>query len=65
LRQIAAGAAIDKGAQFRSASSETAALLNVPHAPLNLLETLPRPLSLDEVKERPRATSTTRNRQTK
>jgi hypothetical protein len=47
----------------QSSGGDRAASLDIPPALLNPLESLPRPLSLDEVKERLRATGPTRSKQ--
>jgi hypothetical protein len=64
LKQIVAGAAVS-GVQSGTTGGKRAASLDFPRALLNSLETLPRPLSLDDVKERLRATGATRMTQTK
>ena len=61
LSKIAVGDTWDTAAQPQSMGGQYASSLNVR----NLLTTLPRPLSLDEVKERLRATTTTRNARAK
>jgi hypothetical protein len=63
LRQMVARPAQD--ASFRSSDADLGAALDIPPALLNPLASLPRPISLDEVKEPPRATVAARKRQTK
>jgi hypothetical protein len=62
-RQMVAGPAKDTSAQ--SSRGDRAASLDIPSALMNPLESLPRPLSLDEVKERVSATDAARMTQTK
>jgi len=62
-RQMVAGPAKDSSAQ--SSRGDRAASLDIPPALMNPLESLPRPLSLDEVKERVSATDAARMTQTK
>ena len=63
LRLMVAGPAKDTSAQ--SSDGDRGASLGIPRALLNPLESLPRPLSLDEVKERVSATDAARMTQTK
>lgn len=63
LRLMVAGPAEDTSAQ--SSGGNRGASLGIPRALLNPLESLPRPLSLDEVKATLRATGAARKTQTK
>ena len=57
LRRAVAGAAMDMSAQSEGDPRDRPGSLDVPRALLNPLESLPRPLTLDEVKDRVRATA--------
>lgn len=61
LRLMVAGPAKDTRAH--SSGGARGASLGIPRALLNPLESLPRPLSLDEVKERLRAAGPARRKQ--
>lgn len=63
LRQMVARPA--KDTSFRSSDANLGTALDIPPALLNPLSSLPRPISLDEVKEPPRATVAARKTQTK
>lgn len=63
LRQMAAPPA--KETSFRSSDANFGAALDVPTALLNPLASLPRPISLDEVKEPFRATVAARKTKAK
>ena len=63
LRLMVAGPAKDTIAQ--SSGGDRGASLGIPRALLNPLESLPRPLSLDEVREPLRAIHAARKTQTK
>jgi len=63
LRQLVARPA--KDTSFRSSDANLGAALDIPPALLNPLASLPRPISLDEVKEPLRATVAARKTQTK
>jgi len=63
LRQMVARPAQDTS--FRSSDANLGAALDIPPALLNPLALLPRPISLHEVKEPPRANVAARKTQTK
>lgn len=63
LRQMVARPAHETS--FRSSDANLAITLDIPPALLNPLESLPRPIALDEVKEPRRATVAARKTQTK
>ena len=62
LRQMVARPA--KDTSFRSSDANLGAALDIPPALLNPLASLPRPISLDEVKEPLRTTVATRKAKT-
>ena len=57
LRRVAAGAALSTSDHSKFATGDTSESLEIPRSLLNPLETLPRPLSIEEMKKQVHAAS--------